>query len=83
MLGGQLDRRLVVLIREAEDLPQAEPGHTGIERGQHMLDRPVPASGEIPNASASRKRWGGWGSNPRPADYENYGCVHYARKLHR
>jgi hypothetical protein len=21
-------------------------------------------------------RWGGWGSNPRPADYENYGPVH-------
>jgi hypothetical protein len=25
------------------------------------------------------KRWGGWGSNPRPADYEKYGLVHYAR----
>jgi hypothetical protein len=23
--------------------------------------------------------WGGWGSNPRPADYENYGPVHHAR----
>ena len=23
--------------------------------------------------------WGGWGSNPRPADYENYGPVHRAR----
>ena len=23
-------------------------------------------------------RWGGWGSNPRPADYENYGRVHRA-----
>ncbi len=22
--------------------------------------------------------WGGWGSNPRPADYENYGPVHQA-----
>jgi hypothetical protein len=20
--------------------------------------------------------WGGWGSNPRPADYEKYGFVH-------
>ena len=20
--------------------------------------------------------WGGWGSNPRPTDYENYGPVH-------
>ena len=23
--------------------------------------------------------WGGWGSNPRPADYEKYGFVHHAR----
>ena len=23
--------------------------------------------------------WGGWGSNPRPADYENYGPVHRVR----
>ena len=22
------------------------------------------------------EEWGGWGSNPRPADYENYGPVH-------
>jgi hypothetical protein len=26
--------------------------------------------------------WGGWGSNPRPADYEKYGFVHCARQLH-
>jgi hypothetical protein len=24
-------------------------------------------------------RWGGWGSNPRPADYEKYGPVRYER----
>jgi hypothetical protein len=23
--------------------------------------------------------WGGWGSNPRPADYEKYGPVRYER----
>ena len=23
--------------------------------------------------------WGGWGSNPRPADYEKYGPVHRVR----
>jgi hypothetical protein len=27
----------------------------------------------------ARGRWGGWGSNPRPADYEKYGFVHCAR----
>jgi hypothetical protein len=26
--------------------------------------------------------WGGWGSNPRPADYEKYGPVHRAHYLH-
>ncbi len=25
---------------------------------------------------------GGWGSNPRPADYEKYGPVHRAHHLH-
>ena len=28
-------------------------------------------------------RWGGWGSNPRPADYENYGPTLRMRYLHR
>jgi len=23
--------------------------------------------------------WGGWGSNPRPADYEKYGPMRHAR----
>ena len=27
-------------------------------------------------------RWGGWGSNPRPADYEKYGPVHRTHYLH-
>ena len=26
--------------------------------------------------------WGGWGSNPRPADYENSGPVHRTHYLH-
>jgi len=26
--------------------------------------------------------WGGWGSNPRPADYENYGPMHRTHYLH-
>jgi hypothetical protein len=25
------------------------------------------------------RRWGGWGSNQRPEDYEKYGFVHHAR----
>jgi hypothetical protein len=24
------------------------------------------------------REWGGWGSNPRPADYEKYGRMHRA-----
>jgi len=27
-------------------------------------------------------RWGGWGSNPRPADYEKYGLLHRMHYLH-
>jgi len=27
-------------------------------------------------------KWGGWGSNPRPADYEKYGPVHRTHCLH-
>jgi hypothetical protein len=27
-------------------------------------------------------KWGGWGSNPRPADYEKYGLVHRTHYLH-
>jgi hypothetical protein len=30
-------------------------------------------------ADSAGYRWGGWGSNPRPADYEKYGLVHRAR----
>jgi hypothetical protein len=26
--------------------------------------------------------WGGWGSNPRPADYEKYGSTLQVRCLH-
>jgi hypothetical protein len=27
----------------------------------------------ISNSSTGNTQWGGWGSNPRPADYEKYG----------
>jgi hypothetical protein len=30
----------------------------------------------------ARGRWGGWGSNPRPADYEKYGLVQRTHYLH-
>jgi hypothetical protein len=31
---------------------------------------------------AARGWWGGWGSNPRPADYEKYGPALRVRYLH-
>ncbi len=31
------------------------------------------ASRNFSNFYSDRTTWGGWGSNPRPADYENYG----------
>src|SRR5580700_10816660 len=48
-------------------------------------------SGTIPSVLASRNfsnlysiyiTWGGWGTNPRPADYENSGPVHRTHELH-
>src|SRR5262249_50213267 len=42
----------------------------------------MPASSVISNFSAGDKRWGGWGSNSRPADYEKYGPMHRTRHLH-
>ena len=44
------------------DVPQMSPaGPDGDPAG--------PAAGNVP---AGRDQWGGWGSNPRPADYEKY-----------
>jgi hypothetical protein len=31
------------------------------------------ASQNVSNLYSGKMQWGGWGSNPRPADYENYG----------
>ena len=38
--------------------------------------------GEISNVWSIYYWWGGWGSNPRPADYEKYGLMHRAHYLH-
>jgi hypothetical protein len=40
------------------------------------------ASRTVSNLIQVTLRWGGWGSNPRPADYENYGPVHDVRYVH-
>jgi hypothetical protein len=64
-------------------------GTTRYERGPDgcstlvLLDAtsvtPVPPNAVFRSISAGQIRWGGWGSNPRPADYEKYGFVHHAR----
>jgi hypothetical protein len=41
---------------------------------------PRPSAGIV--QVAYREVAGGWGSNPRPADYEKYGSVHRAHYLH-
>jgi hypothetical protein len=40
------------------------------------------ASRTVSNVIQVTLRWGGWGSNPRPADYGNYGHVHSTHYLH-
>jgi predicted nucleic acid-binding protein len=46
-----------------------------LARQEQLGSRPVC----VPARGGSRGWWGGWGSNPRPADYEKYGLVHHAR----
>ena len=41
--------------------------------------RPILVSRDVSNIYSGDKRWGGWGSNPRPADYEKPGLVHRTR----
>ena len=40
------------------------------------------ANRTVSNVIQVTLRWGGWGSNPRPADYENYGPALPALYLH-
>ena len=41
--------------------------------------QPTLASRDVLNIYSSDMQWGGWGSNPRPADYEKCGPVRYER----
>jgi hypothetical protein len=43
---------------------------------------PVLANRTFSNFYSDYITWSGWGSNPRPADYENYGHVHRTHYLH-
>src|SRR5580700_886096 len=43
---------------------------------------PELASRAKSQVSAGEGMWGGWGSNPRPADYEKYGPTLWTRYLH-
>jgi hypothetical protein len=45
-----------------------------ILRARHSC-RPQGFNGNFEN-------WGGWGSNPRPVDYEKHGLVHRTHHLH-
>jgi hypothetical protein len=50
-----------------------------------VVMQPIVASRDIPNVCTGEPWfwWGGWGSNPRPADYEKYSPVQRAHCLHR
>ena len=53
---------------DADPRFEHRPADIGIQSGPRLADH-----------GYQNRRWGGWGSNPRPADYENYGPVHRAR----
>ena len=42
-----------------------------------------PCQPDISNFLTSKSWWGGWDSNSRPTDYENYGLALRVRYLHR
>jgi hypothetical protein len=44
--------------------------------------QPIPASRDVLNLCSSDTRWGGWGSNPRPADYKKCGSALPTLYLH-
>jgi len=52
-------------------------GHRGHHARIDAVDR-LPSRAKS-NVSAGEGMWGGWGSNPRPADYEKYGLLQPAR----
>ena len=55
-------------------------GHRGHHARIHAVGR-LPSRAKS-NVSAGEGMWGGWGSNPRPADYEKYGPAHRMHYLH-
>jgi hypothetical protein len=62
----------------------ARKAANGHER--HGFPRLIPSEGGVlpanrvnTNFSADKGQWGGWGSNPRPADYEKHGPTLRAR----
>ena len=59
------DRRGAVGTDVSQLQPELQPGPEAAPRGDGI--------------TAGESEWGGWDSNPRPADYENYGPLHHAR----
>jgi hypothetical protein len=47
------------------------------ERYASLASVHEPVHEQTPDVTHNR-RWGRWGSNPRPADYEKYGLMHHA-----
>jgi hypothetical protein len=56
------------------ELLNSPPPDSSFEDADHVVEADL----DLPSQGSNR-RWGGWGSNPRPADYENYGPVHRRR----
>jgi mRNA interferase RelE/StbE len=66
------DDEIVVLILDVKHRSKAYGG-----RSQFVLGITVgPSQLDFSSLCSDHIKWGGWGSNPRPADYEKHDSVH-------
>ena len=56
----------------------ASVGSRTVTEGASVMQSSL-GSLNVSNVIPITMRWGEWGSNPRPADYEKYGFMHHTR----
>src|SRR5580704_297556 len=77
-MGGRQGRR-----RGRRHRRRRPPSLVAIHAGDGESNRTTGScQPDFSNLYPSYIPWGGWGSNPRPADYKKHGFVHRTRYLH-